>query len=298
MRTLFLLCLLVGCPTADTADIQDTEDTGPVPLPDCPDYEQVTSVNVVGSVLSEASGLVLGSNDVLWSHNDSGDTPRLIALDVTGEALGVVRITNVDARDWEDIARMNHPELGSTLVIADLGDNDRRRDDTALVLLAEPAAPGSGRSLSVTAQSIGITYSDGPQNVEAITIDPLDQTLLVITKSDAGSTLYTAAPGWWDVTALTLEPVGTLLFGTPPLDGSTAATGADTFADGRAIVIRTYSGAWYFRRPAGPLLGAFDTEPCEIPGTTEQGEAIAVVGDAYLTLPEGVNPALVRYEIE
>ncbi len=298
MRLAILLCLLVACPSPDTAQTIDTRDTGPTPLPDCPDYEEVASTDVVGSALSEASGLVLGTDDVLWSHNDSGDMARLLALDVTGAVLGEVRISNVDARDWEDIARLDHPELGSTLVVADLGDNDRRRTDTSLVLLVEPAPPGFGQRISVTAETIDISYSDGPQNVEAIAIDPVDQTLLIITKSGDGSTLYTADAGWWDAASLTLEPMGTLLFGTPPLQGSTAATGADTFADGRAIVIRTYSGAWYFRRPEGPLLGAFDTEPCEIPGAIEQGEAIAVVGDAYLTLPEGEDPALVRYEIE
>ncbi len=301
MRAIALLVLLVGCPTADTAqttDTTDTTDTGPTPLPDCPDYDEVSSTDVVGSALSEASGLVLGTDDVLWSHNDSGDIARLLPITVTGAVLGEVRLTDIDARDWEDIARFDHPDLGSTLVIADLGDNERRRTDTALVLLAEPAPPGFGQRISVSAQTIDISYSDGPQNVEAIAVDPVDQTLLIITKSDDGSTVYTAEPGWWDAASLTLEPVTTLPFGTPPLDGSTAATGADTFADGRAIVVRTYAGAWYFRRPAGPLIRAFDTEPCEIPGNIEQGEAIAVVGDAYLTLPEGEDPALVRYELE
>ena len=147
MRPLPLALLLIGCSSPDTGE--QPVDTDVSPVADCPDYDEVSSIEVRDSALTEASGLVLGTDGVLWSHNDSGDRPRLIAVSTEGAPLGEIDITNVQAQDWEDIARFDHPDLGSTLVVADLGDNDRQRTDTSLILVQQPTAPGMGRRLSL-----------------------------------------------------------------------------------------------------------------------------------------------------
>src|SRR3954469_1212980 len=45
--------------------------------------------------LTEASGLIASHNnrDVLWTHNDAGDTPRIFAIDTQGRKLGIYNLT-------------------------------------------------------------------------------------------------------------------------------------------------------------------------------------------------------------
>jgi len=288
--------LLAAC---NTAPIDRDSDTAPPVLAECPDYDQARSDAVLQPDLTEASGLVLGAGgDVLWTHNDSGDRARLFALSATGQPLGTVQLTDAQAQDWEDIARVDIDGV-STLVVADTGDNARARPSVALVLVSEPLPPGEGVQQDAVVRSrVRVSFTEGPQDVEAVAIDPLDGTLVMLSKTLDGAAIYTAPGGWWNEEALELTEQAFLPLGSDALPGSPNATGMDIAADGSAVIVRTYTGAWLFRRPPGPVADAFDTEPCEAEGVTEQGEAIAFIGTDYVTLPEGEQPLLVRYSPE
>src|SRR5512134_1710243 len=82
-------------------------------------------------VLRESSGLALSKTQpgVIWSHNDSGDTPTLYAIDLKARLLATVMVDNAVAQDWEDIAAGPCPlgEGGSCLYIADTGNNGLER---------------------------------------------------------------------------------------------------------------------------------------------------------------------------
>ena len=75
-------------------------------------------------------------------------------------------------------------------------------------------------------------------------------------------------------------------------------TGGDVSKDGSAVVIRTYSGAFYWVRSAATTLGeAFAGMPCSVTVPAEkQGEAIAFTSDSsgYATLSEGSLPTMYR----
>jgi hypothetical protein len=239
---------------------------------------------------TELSGLVASRRrpGVLWTHNDSGDAPRVLAVRAGGKLVGDVAIAGAQATDWEDIA-----SRGGMLYIADIGDNGRQRDGIVVYRVPEPAA---GQTTSAPAQALRLRYPDGAHDAETLLVDPRSGTLAIVTKSfDGDSGVYVAAhPSATAVTTLRLA--ARLRLGLGGL-----ATAGDVSADGRVIAVRTYSGfvAWE-RRRGDSLARALRRTPCagrvSLAGEG-QGEALALTADgrAFLTVPEGGNPVIRRY---
>ena len=80
--------------------------------------------------LVETSGLAASRvhPNVLYAHNDSGDSARIFVVGTNGAAQGVVSVTGAPAVDWEDIAVGKCPS-GSCVFVGDIGDNDKVRDE-------------------------------------------------------------------------------------------------------------------------------------------------------------------------
>ncbi len=80
-------------------------------------------------VVDESSGLIKSKRypdkDVFWTHNDSGDTARVFAVDSTGKLLRIVDVPHAENVDWEELTM---DEKGR-LIACDIGDNNR--DDNA-----------------------------------------------------------------------------------------------------------------------------------------------------------------------
>jgi hypothetical protein len=73
----------------------------------------------LGPTVAETSGL-LKLDDVLITHNDSGDEPHLYELDVVlGTVTRTVTVANALAQDWEDICADDN-----YIYIGDFGNND------------------------------------------------------------------------------------------------------------------------------------------------------------------------------
>lgn len=95
-------------------------------------------------VINEASGLVKSRlwEDVFWTHNDSGDEPRIFPITRTGKIIKPkwmknykgIQIPDAVNVDWESITTDN---LGN-LIIADCGNNSNTRRDLALYFVKEP----------------------------------------------------------------------------------------------------------------------------------------------------------------
>ena len=96
--------------------------------------------------ISESSGIAISRwwPDVIWTHNDSGDSARIFATDLKGnvlmpnfvntetyKGLSVGNAVNVD---WEDIATDNE----GNLYIAACGNNANMRRDLAIYKIREP----------------------------------------------------------------------------------------------------------------------------------------------------------------
>lgn len=109
--------------------------------------QALTPCAVVDDVeADELSGLVTSQQypGVLWSHNDSGNAPRLFALTTRGDLVvppgggEPSKFRGIDVKgaklvDWESIARRDH-----TLYICDTGNNFSARRDLGVYVVKEP----------------------------------------------------------------------------------------------------------------------------------------------------------------
>lgn len=243
----------------------------------------------------ELSGLVLSPTrpGVLWTHNDSGDGARLLAVGTAGGTVAEIALTGAENVDWEDIA------VGprGALLVGDIGDNAAQRASVVVYRVPEPRAPApAGETVAVAARH-ELRYPDGARDAEALLYDRASGAVVIVTKSFGGEgRVYTARrPSSRRVT--TLRRSGTIALGV-----GAAITAGDVSADGRTIVLRTYDRAYVWRRRAGETVtGALRRRPCTAGAdllTEGQGEAIALTRDgrAFLTVPEGDHPPLRRYE--
>ena len=77
------------------------------PWPGIGEFLPAVQAGVIRSeLMREISGIVASRQNpgVLWVHNDSGDRPRIYAIDTKGDLLGICNVGGATERDWEDIA--------------------------------------------------------------------------------------------------------------------------------------------------------------------------------------------------
>lgn len=239
--------------------------------------------------IDESSGVASASwaDDVVWTHNDSGDDARFFAVSTTDcSILATYTVRGAEARDWEDMTR-----AGTTLYFGDIGDNAERRPEVTVYEVAEPG-PGVPAGAVRPAATRVLRYPDGSHNAESLLVDPTTGRIVIVTKTDAGlGTVYRAPEAGQG----TMEKVADLDPGPAAagLGGKAAilATGADAIP-GR-LVVRTYVGAFEWDVPEGTDLGvALARAPARVPlALTVQGEAIAYTrdGTGLWTTSEGDN---------
>ena len=264
----------------------------------CGSLRAAVTGRIAAAAATELSGLALSQTQprVLWTHNDSGDRARVLAVTTTGRLLADVAVTGAENVDWEDIAIGPAPGRGDALYIADTGDNLARRREVVVYRVPEPRVGGGGPHASAPAARLGLRYSTGAQDAEALLVDPSSGALVVVTKSFGGDAgVYVAARPVAGATTV-LRRRGRLSLGA-----GEAVTAGDVSADGRTIVLRTYDRAFVWRRRGRePLATALRRRPCaagEQLLMEGQGEALALTPDgrAFYTVPEGSRPAIRRH---
>ena len=282
-----MLLLLLACTSLEDEPLEmpvvdDTPVSDPVPVDLCAFGIMEPVGELTDPELTETSGLVQSRRDAdrFWAHNDSGDSPRLFALSESGAALGVVTLDLENAVDWEDMAAGT---LGGdpVLVVGDIGDNQKKRQNITVHWLPEPTQP-TGVNLPVS--TITLSYPDGARDSEAMFVDPVSGDLILVAKS-AGSEIYRLAAPWKDGE---LEQVGNLVFGDEDLPGGNRVTGADAF--GSRVILRTYTHLFVFQIPeGGTAIEALAGPACEVPVAAEmQGESVAIGEERYWTISEGL----------
>ena len=86
--------------TTDTAIDDTTVDTTPPPFPACPRYSAGVSAGFVTNLsIREASGVAASRRygNVLWVHNDSGDTNRVFAIATNGASFATYVLGGAEA---------------------------------------------------------------------------------------------------------------------------------------------------------------------------------------------------------
>jgi hypothetical protein len=196
--------------------------------------------------LTEVSGLVASSlyPSLLWAINDGGDDPLLYAVGSDGADLGTFRVEGAKNIDWEALSSFRMQD-SAYLLIADVGDNWKQRQTVTLYAVREPAITATGLDNNKTASvawQIHFTYEDGPQDCEAVAVDPVKQRVLLLAKHAISPQLY----------VLPLQPADR---GAPAVAQRLATvpnlswpTGMDLSPDGMAAVVLTYNHAYLFRR--------------------------------------------------
>ena len=145
--------------------------------------------------LTEASGIVASRANpgVLWTHNDSGDEPRVYGLAPTGNVVCTLSVKGAKHIDWEDIAVGPGPEKEQVYVYAgDIGDNNAVRSSVEIYRFVEPKLT-SETQIDVQADVLTFTYPDGARDAEALLVDPVTGDIYIISKRDRRNRIYRAA---------------------------------------------------------------------------------------------------------
>jgi len=253
-----------------------------VPSPAAAEQAAARTLCVIrDSRITESSGLA-AAGDSLYTVNDGGRRLRVFVLD---RSCRVRRTVDgmLDPYDVEDLARAGD----GTLWLADTGDNAQSRSTVAL----ERLRPDGSATL------LRLTYPDGPHDAEALLLDARGRPF-VVTKEPLSGGVYTPAgplssrrpTALRRVTTLGFPPTGTA--GGPVGTASQVlVTGGSVSADGRLVVLRTYTDAYVWSAPDGDVEAALSGSPRRIPlPATAQGEAVAVSPDgrSLLTTTEGL----------
>jgi hypothetical protein len=292
--------------TTDTTVEDTTVDTTPPPFPACPRFSAGVSAGFVTNLsIREASGVAASRRygNLLWVHNDSGDTNRVFAIATIGASFATYVLGGADANDWEDIAVGPGPVADTSYVyVGDIGDNGGNRNSIEVYRFPEPEVTTSPLNITLTnVDRLEFRYPDSRgENAETLLVDPTNGDIYVVSKDGSGEArVYRARPPFIPLDRVTMTLVASLQFGTAPLIGNASTTAGDFSPSGDLFAIRTYDTAYAWRRPAGTTMdAALATAPCPLPVRSEgQGEAFGFNrdGTGYFTLSEGSLVQLSSY---
>lgn len=238
---------------------------------------------ISNTALREVSGIIDGraTPNTFWVHNDSGDSARFFAINHQGDWLGTFPLSGVLAVDWEDIAIAPKPSGGNYLYLGDIGDNNLVRSFVSVYRTDEPQTTTSATILPANYSTARLQYPGGVhRNAESLFVDPLTSDVFILTKSTAGTEIYSAPGTSFQDSTTTLTTTTMTSLGTLGVL-LRSATAADISPDGLHILVRSKTVGYLFERSIGQSVadalhgtGVFFTLGPEL-----QGEAIGWAAD-------------------
>jgi hypothetical protein len=243
--------------------------------------------------IRESSGLArsLLDQDAFWTHNDSGDVPRLFLIDRGGHTLATFVIEGAQAVDWEDIASFKR-ETHTYLLVADVGDNAARRQQCTLYIVEEPRIDRGGQPPASTLRpcsTVSFTYEDGPHNCEAVAVDATDGTVYLVSKEKGSECrVYKLVLPMEEGT----KQVVARMIARLDIPRTTAM---DISPDGLRAVVLTYEDAYEYTRGKAETWAVAFTRKARVLSMPwrVQGESICYGADGrtlYLTSERTLQP--------
>lgn len=251
--------------------------------------------------IREASGLAHSQRraDLFWIINDNGAKEIVHAIDGTGARLGEFDLKKSRNVDWEDLASFTLDDK-AYLVVADIGDNDAKRDHRTLYFVEEPAPENDAKAR--VEWELNYTYPDGPRDAEAAAVDVDGQRVLILSKRDRPPQLYAVpirpdsdtpvvAGFLGNVDSLEKPSRQDIEFAPKTKDWHWQPVGMDLSANGAAAVILTYRYVYYFRRqPEQDWFSALNAAPARISlGNFENAESVSFGEDEWTVYVTGEN---------
>lgn len=188
--------------------------------------------------INESSGLVKSRrlDGVFWTHNDSGDRPRIFAVTREGRSIGTVEVPNTRNVDWEDIAI---DDVGF-LYLCDIGNNRNRRTDLVVYRVPE-VDPRRVRNVNVAAR-FPFRYP-GLRSPDAEACFFADGAIYILTKERGADETFL-----YRLDLSRPEREQTVAFvGKTEIDG--LVTAADLAPDGSRLAVLTYNSIHLFEKP-------------------------------------------------
>jgi hypothetical protein len=239
--------------------------------------------------LQESSGVAVSGYDpdLIWTHNDSGGTPRIYLFNrQTGKLRGTCELTDVANVDWEDMCSFMVGDQ-SFLAIADVGDNSRGRRSVEICIVKEPKPTGKGSDPNDVDKIKKITrlevrYPKGSFDCESLAYDPSHSRFILLTKEPVACRLFSVPVEpklFTDFEDRTAKITAEYLQGF----SLSLVTGADICPETRRLVVCNY-GIGFIAQPSvdQPLLWDRNSLVKIALPKRKQGEAVAFLNPKQL----------------
>jgi hypothetical protein len=214
----------------------------------------VTTGHIESKDVIESSGLASSpcQENVLWTHNDSGDDAYIFAMTPNGKHLGTWRVTNARNDDWEDMAAYKDPDGNCYLYIGDIGNNKADRALQKIYRIKEPAIPADGANsdkknplISEAATVSLFKYPDSPHNAETMMVHQQSGDVYVLTKRvDGPSLVFKIRPVFGSTEVVMAQKVGEV---SVPAVPNGLLTGGAISPDGKSVIVCDYSAGYELR---------------------------------------------------
>ncbi len=204
--------------------------------------------------IDESSGLALSRryDNVIWTHNDSGQAAIIYAMDFKGRNLGSYFLDMDYPRDWEDISSFKL-DGQSYLILADTGDNFEINLTGTLTIYKEPDVfldKDSTYSNSAMKPEwvIEFQYPDKKSyDIESMAVDVSNNKILLVSKRNKKARVFELPLKADDENfisqVITAKKIAKLDYLKKP-------SSMDISADGKHAVILTYGRAYWYHKKA------------------------------------------------
>lgn len=279
-----------------------------------PSFEEQTSDfqapsglgKIASNEITESSGLVVSlcQENVLWTHNDSGDGPYIFAMDRTGMHLGTWKVTNARNLDWEGIATYKDATGNCLLYIGEIGNSkDGERLEHTIYRFPEPSLQETDRNTTrenanttEPSTELRFSYPDRRRNAEVLLVDPKSGSLYIVTKESSDpAAVYKLNSDLSSQKQIAVKIAEV----TVPAVPFGMLTGGDISTDGERLVLCDYFAGYEFILPSGSdnFDDIWKQKPVVIDiGKRKQGEAVAysIDGNSILATSEGRNSPIIE----